>query len=70
LKNSNSIIKESHFINNKIGIRIEKAGDYPRIESCYFEDNEPYDIYWQNGGEDCENLKVGNPEAKIECSSP
>ncbi|PIP22084.1 MAG: hypothetical protein COX38_02580, partial [Candidatus Nealsonbacteria bacterium CG23_combo_of_CG06-09_8_20_14_all_39_25] len=69
-QNSNSIIKESHFINNKIGIRIEKAGDYPRIESCYFEDNEPYDIYWQNGGEDCENLKVGNPEAKIECSSP
>lgn len=64
LLNSTSIIKNSHFENNEIGLRIQGTEIIPQITDYHFENNERRDVYWPNGGENCQNFK----ELEIECS--
>jgi len=67
LENSNSIINNSQFTNNKIGISIKGTDIYPQITNSQFKDNELCDIYWPDGGENCEGLKTEST-LKVECN--
>ncbi len=64
-KNSDSIIRNSHFTNNQIGIRIE--GDiYPQITNCQIESND-WNIVWNSGGENCQNFQQEYPGVFCDC---
>jgi len=65
LENSSSIIQNSYFGNNQIGIRIQGTEKIPQIIYNTFENN-TYDIYWPNGSTTCESLKA-DTTLKVEC---
>jgi len=58
LENSDSIVQNSYFQNNEIGIRIEGTEKTPQITNYYFENNENCDIYWPSGGDGCKGFQA------------
>ncbi len=67
LVNSSSTVENSHFLNNKIGIEIQGTERLPQLTSNQFSNNEKADIYWPNGGENCEAFKT-DPALEVECN--
>ncbi len=58
LENSDSVVQNSYFQNNEIGIRIEGTEKTPQITDYYFENNEKCDIYWPSGRDGCDSFQA------------
>ena len=58
LENSDSVVQNSYFQNNNIGLRIESIDKTPQITNYHFENNSTLDIYWPSGGDDCNSFQA------------
>ena len=65
-KNSNSIIQNSYFTNNPIGIKIEGTEKYPQLTNCRLESSD-LNILWNNGGENCRRLQEEYSNVFCDC---
>ena len=66
LENSSSMVDNSYFGNNKIGIRIEGTEPEPQLGNNTFFNNE-CDIYWPNASTSCGEIATSSPELTVEC---
>jgi parallel beta-helix repeat protein len=66
LKNSASVIADSYFENNQIGLYIEGEA-VPQITNGHFANNQKAAIYWPSGGQPCQDFAIVNPGLSVDC---